>query len=173
MNAMPFVTYRDLVSTFFSMDDGATGCDVVSSIVGWVERNSTTLVGSPYADYGFGMILMMAGSVDNYRFGYFDRRDVDRIKRRVSEFKPSDVMAMCQFLRDLMEELVVVEVDKTCIRCGESYMLAYSAVSMYAIVYQCVACGFSCFSDGSDLSGEGVRFLTEQELVSEGFVASG
>jgi predicted RNA-binding Zn-ribbon protein involved in translation (DUF1610 family) len=152
MNAMPFVTYRDLVSTFFSMDDGATGRDVVSSIVGWVERNSTTLVGSPYADY---------------------RRDVDRIKRRVSEFKPSDVMAMCQFLRDLMEELVVVEVDKTCIRCGESYMLAYSAVSMYAIVYQCVACGFSCFSDGSDLSGEGVRFLTEQELVSEGFVASG
>ncbi|QCZ96612.1 hypothetical protein DL544_06220 [Stenotrophomonas sp. pho] len=79
----------------------------------------------PFLSYGFDLMVNMDGRLDEYPFAEIGEADVGRVYLRATQLRNASDDGVAQFVRDLMEELVAVEIDRVCLRCGEAYMRAY------------------------------------------------
>ncbi|EMI50848.1 hypothetical protein C405_04187 [Stenotrophomonas maltophilia AU12-09] len=120
----------------------------------------------PFLSYGFDLMVNMDGRLDEYPFAEIGEADVGRVYLRATQLRNASDDGFAQFVRDLMEELVAVEIDRVCFRCGEAYMRAYMGLISFTPAFQCDVCGYGEFLNGSALRGERLRFITLKELES-------
>jgi hypothetical protein len=147
-------------------DDGGRG--VVEALLQWMAKCGNEVRTEPFLSYGFNSIADMTGRASEYPLADISEADVDRISSRASRLANASDEVIAQFVRDLMEELIAVEFDRVCCRCGETYMRAYIGVSRSLPAFQCDTCGYGEFLDGSSLSGESLKFISLKEMDAYG-----
>lgn len=147
-------------------NDGGRG--VVEALLQWMEKCGDEVRREPFLSYGFNLIADMKGCVSEYPVADIGGADVDRISSRSARLESASDEMIAQFVRDLMEELIAVEFDRVCRRCGETYMRAYIGVSRSLPTFQCDTCGYGEFLDGSSLSGELLKFISLKEMDAYG-----
>lgn len=145
-------------------NSGARG--VVEALIQWIIECEGEVRREPFLSYGFDLMVSMDGRLDEYPFAEIGEADVGRVYSRATRLRSASDDDVAQFVRDLMEGLVAVEIDRVCSRCGEAYMREYMGLISVVPAFQCDVCGYGEFLDGSALRGERLRFLTLKELES-------
>ncbi|MCZ7843067.1 MULTISPECIES: hypothetical protein [Stenotrophomonas maltophilia group] len=157
-----------LISGLSSVNNNSGARGVVEALIQWVMECEGEVRREPFLSYGFDLIVNMDGRLDEYPFAEIGEADVGRVHSRATQLRNASDDGVAQFVRDLMEELVAVEIDRVCSRCGEAYMRAYMGLISFTPAFQCDVCGYGEFLNGSALRGERLRFITLKELESFG-----
>ncbi len=94
-------------------------------------------------------------------FSNFSSSELENFKKFTFKYQAKDVDYIAQFLRDVIEALITVEVDKKCPNCNSEGMHVFIGKYNNLVAYQCNVCGHSQYSDGSKVEVGGLEFITE------------
>ncbi|GLR12976.1 hypothetical protein GCM10007907_17660 [Chitinimonas prasina] len=170
MSAIPVKIWRNLQSEVASLERDARPREILKVILLWIRCNSQHLMLEPFLDYGFDMIKDLNEDSMPVEFSSLRSSDLSNFVNVIAKRKNKEVNAIAQFLRDVVEELVTVELDKECPNCGSFGMRAFVGKGNGKLAYQCSVCGHSHYVDGARVERDGLAFATEKNLRELGVI---
>lgn len=110
---------------------------VLEIILFWIRRNYKYLAGEPFLAYGFDSFAKVNERVLPVECSSFKVSDLINFKSVILKRQPRDVEAIARFLRDTLEALATVEVDKQCPKCESEGMRVFIGKHNGLLAYQC------------------------------------
>ena len=77
---------------------------------------------------------------------------------------------IARYLRDTLEALAVMEVDKQCPRCKCWGLNVYKDKESKEIIFECAQCGYLRDMDGNGIKVKELVFASDEDLHSAGLV---
>jgi hypothetical protein len=91
-------------------------------------------------------------------------------KTIIKKYKAKDSESIARYLRDALENLVVIEVDRQCPRCKCWGLNAYKNRKDKKIAFECPQCGFARNMEGIAISTNEITFATNDDLRRAGLI---
>lgn len=164
MKPLPMHVWREFQLAVMSLADDASQKKVLRVIIEWIRNNNKYFIYEPFSSYGISEFSSVNEDLMPVEFSSFLNSDVGKFKKVISEYKAKDVDFIARFLRDTMEMLLTIEVDRKCSRCQSRGMRVFIGKNNGLLAYQCNACGHSNYSDGSVVEDGGLDFVSEKKL---------
>ena len=170
MRTLPIKIWHEFQSVVETLSDGTPVRKVLEVILFWVKSNQKYLAGEPFSAYGFDSFAKLDEREIPVEYSSFKISDLINFKSIVLKCQARDVESIARFLRDTIEELATVEVDKQCPRCESEGMRAFIGKHNGLLAYQCNVCGCSHYSDGARVENDGLEFASEKQLRELGLI---
>ncbi|WP_038994208.1 MULTISPECIES: hypothetical protein [Pseudomonas] len=170
MRTFPVKIWRDFQLAVATLTNEAPLRQVLEIILFWIRSNYKYLAGEPFSVYGFDSFAKLNEREIPVEYSSFKVSDLINFKSVILKRQPRDVEAIARFLRDTLEELATVEVDKQCPKCESEGMRVFIGKHNGLLAYQCNVCGYSHYSDGSRVESGGLDFASEMQLRELGLI---
>jgi len=164
LSYLPIRVWTDFQSAVRLLSAEASPKEVLDLILNWIKRNRKFFLSGSFAVYGFEEFLGLSGEEMPVNFSNFSSSELENFKKFTFKYQAKDVDYIAQFLRDVIETLITVEVDKKCPNCNSEGMHVFIGKYNNLVAYQCNVCGHSQYSDGSKVEVGGLEFITERKL---------
>lgn len=153
-----------------AMYDNALPRDIANAILTWLRQYPETFLNGPFSDYSFDRFLSL--QEEDYPVEVSRMRDAEFInfKKIIKKYSAEDAESIARFLRDTLETLVVLMVDKQCPRCEASEMGIYKNSEDGRIAFECRQCGFANYLDGAKVGTKKLTFALTENLHEAGFI---
>jgi Zn finger protein HypA/HybF involved in hydrogenase expression len=170
MRSLPIHVWREFQLAVMLLSEESSLRDVLGVILSWIRRNHRYLAVDPFSSYGFDEFAHVNESLMPVDFSSFSPADIVHFKKVIFEYQAKEVEFIARFLRDTMEALITVEVDKQCPKCESDGMRVFMGKHNGLLAYQCNVCGHSHYIDGSKVELGGLEFANELNLRSVGLI---
>lgn len=170
MRALPTKIWQQFQLAVAGLSDEAPLRKVLEVVLLWVRVNCKYLTDEPFSMYGFDEIAKIDEEAMPVECSSFKAGDLRNFKSVVQRRQGRDVEAIARFVRDTVEELVTIEVDQQCPKCGAEVMRVFVGRKNGLLAYQCSVCGYAYYSDGSRVEGGGLEFAHERQLRELGLI---
>ncbi|TLK33552.1 hypothetical protein FEM24_35660, partial [Pseudomonas aeruginosa] len=118
MSYLPIRVWTDFQSAVRLLSAEASPKEVLDLILNWIKRNRKFFLSGSFAVYGFEEFLGLSGEEMPVNFSNFSSSELENFKKFTFKYQAKDVDYIAQFLRDVIETLITVEVDKKCPNCN-------------------------------------------------------
>ncbi|KTB65124.1 MULTISPECIES: hypothetical protein [Pseudomonas] len=170
MRSLPVYVWRELQLAVMLLSEESSLRDVLGVVLLWVRGNYKYFTVEPFSSYGIDEFSHVNESLMPVDYSSFLPSDITRFKKVILEYQAKDVESIARFLRDTIELLVTVEVDKQCPRCESGGMRVFIGRHNGLLAYQCNVCGHSRYIDGSKVEVGGLEFVSEVMLRNVGLI---
>lgn len=163
MRPLPVHAWRKLQLTVVQLHEKSSSREIFDVLVLWLRENHEHLNAEPFSTYGINAFSLIDESSMPIEFSSFVLSDLIHVKKTILEYLPKDVESIARFLRDTMESLMTVELDKQCPNCQSDGMHVFIGKQSGRLVFQCGICGHSHYADGSKVQ-EALDFASKKKL---------
>ncbi|WP_081673817.1 hypothetical protein [Pseudomonas cremoricolorata] len=170
MRSLPVHVWRELQLAVMPLSEESSLRDVLGVVLLWVRGNYRFFAVEPFLSYGFDEFSHVNERLMPVDYSSFLSSDITRFKKVILKYKAKDVESIARFLRDTIEVLITVEIDKQCPRCESDGMRVFIGRHNGLLAYQCNVCGHSHYIDGSKVEVGGLEFVSEVILRNVGLV---
>ncbi|MDD1020245.1 hypothetical protein M5G24_14625 [Pseudomonas sp. TNT2022 ID1048] len=170
MRSLPMHVWRELQSAVMLLSEESSLRDVLVVILSWVRGNYKYFTVEPFSSYGFDEFSHVNENLMPVDYSSFSPSDIAHFKKVILEYQAKEAESIARFLRDTMEALITVEVDKKCPRCESDGMRVFIGRHNGLLAYQCNVCGHSHYIDGSKVEVGGLEFADEVKLRNIGVI---
>ncbi|WP_455930730.1 hypothetical protein [Pseudomonas fluorescens] len=170
MRSLPVYVWRELQLAVMLLSEESSLRDVLGVVLLWVRGNYKYFTVEPFSSYGVDEFSHVNESLMPVDYSSFLPSDITRFKKVILEYQAKDVESIARFLRDTIEVLVTVEVDKQCPRCESGGIRVFIGRHNGLLAYQCNVCGHSHYIDGSKVEVGGLEFVSEVMLRNVGLI---
>lgn len=170
MRALPTNIWQQFQFAVAALSDEAPLREVLEVVLSWIRGNCKYLAVEPFSIYGFDEVAKIDEEAMPLEYSSFKMSDLINFKSVVQRRQARDVEAIARFLRDTVEELVTIEVDQQCPKCGSEGMRIFVGRHNGLLACQCNVCGYAYYSDGSRVEVGGLEFARERQLRELGLI---
>lgn len=170
MRSLPVCVWREFQLAVMLLSEESSLRDVLGVILSWIRGNYECFTVEPFSSYGFDEFSRVDENLMPVDCSSFLPGDITHFKKVILEYQPKEVESIARFLRDTMEALITVEVDRQCPRCESDGMRVFIGRHNGLLAYQCNVCGHSHYIDGSRVEIGGLEFASEVSLRSAGLI---
>ncbi len=163
MRSLPMHVWRKLQIAVIQLDERSSSREIFGVFVLWLRENHEHFDAEPFLTYGINYFSLVDESLMPIEFSSFLLSDLIHVRKTILKYEPKDVESIARFLRDTLEGLITVELDKQCPNCQSDGMRAFIGKQNGLLAWQCGVCGHSHYADGSK-EREGLDFLSEKKL---------
>lgn len=152
------------------MPNDSEPIEVLKSILRWLMDNSEIILSEPFLSYKLGRFLDL--QLDCYPVDMSSIRgaEFDHFKKVIKKYNSQDAESIARYLRDTLESLVVLEVDKDCPKCEHWGVGAYKSCHDERIVFECRQCGYVFDADSANESTDEFTFASIEDLRRAGLL---
>lgn len=170
MKALLPSAWTELQRTVSAMPESSDPREILSTLLTWLAKNSETVCDEPFLSYGLDRFLGL--DIDSYPFDMSSMRgaEFEHFKKVIKRYSSEDAENIARYLRDTLESLIVLEVDRQCPRCESWGMGAYKDCRDERIIFECRQCGFASYSDGVRASHAETTFSSIEDLRKVGLI---
>jgi hypothetical protein len=170
MKSIPTQIWRQLQSAAAQLGEDSSQRDVLDLILLWIRSNARLVESEPFSVYGFKNFVEIDEKLMPVDFSSVTHGDVTHFRKAVLSYESNEAESIARFLRDMLEALVTIEVNKNCPRCETEWMRVFIGRSNGMLAYQCGVCGYSHYSDGARVEAGGLAFVSEAQLQEFGLI---
>ncbi|TBU88689.1 hypothetical protein DNJ95_18930 [Stutzerimonas kirkiae] len=170
MRSLPMHVWRKLQLAVMLLSEETSPRDILVVILSWIRDNYKYFSVEPFSSYGFDEFSHVNENLMPVDYSSFSSSDIAHFKKVILEYQAKDVEFIARFLRDTMEALITVEVDKQCPRCESDGMRVFIGKHNGLLAYQCNVCGHSHYIDGAKVEVGGLEFANEVVLRNIGLI---
>jgi hypothetical protein len=156
--------------TVAAMGDNSSPREILNTILNWLRRYSEIFSSEPFASYGFYRFLLLKEENCPVKKSSMHGVEFENFKKIIKKYRTKDTESIARYLRDTLEILVVMEVDRQCPRCGCWGMGVYKNSQDGRIAFECRQCGFASYLDGSRVSANELTFASNDDLRNTGLM---
>ncbi|MGF6154098.1 hypothetical protein [Pseudomonas fluorescens] len=170
MRPLPSKLWLELQSAVSVLDEQSPSRMVLEIVLGWLRRNYDVFMKEPFSSYGFDQFINVDEKSLPVEYSPLKGRDILHFKKIILSRQARDVEAIARFLRDSIESLAALEVDKQCPKCECWGMVVYIGRLNKLLAYQCKVCGYSQYSDGTRVGVGELDFVGVDRLRESGMI---
>lgn len=170
MKSIPVSIWRELQLAVVQLNEQSSLRDLLSAILFWIRTNINLSESEPFSAYRLSSFVEIDESSMPVDYSSLKHGDIDHVKKAILSYKPNETESVARFLRDTLEALITIEVNKECPRCGNEWMRAFIGRNNGLLAYQCDVCGCSQYSDGSRVEVGGLAFASQEQLRGFGLI---
>lgn len=163
MRPLPVYVWRKLQMAVMQLHGHSSVRDILGVLVLWLRESHQYLDAEPFSTYGINEFSLVDESSMPIEFSSFVLNDLTHVKKAILTYLPKDVESIARFLRDTLESLITVELDKQCPNCQSDGVRVFIGKQSGRPVFQCGICGRSHYTDGSKVQ-EALDFANEKKL---------
>ncbi|QXH58831.1 hypothetical protein [Pseudomonas maumuensis] len=170
MRSLPVQVWRELQLAVMPLSEESSLKDVLVVILSWLRGNYKWFTVEPFSIYGFDEFLHVNEDIMPVDYSSFLPSDIGHFKKVVLKYQAKEAESIARFLRDTMEALITIEIDKQCPRCESDGMRVFIGRHNGLLACQCNVCGNSHYIDGSKVEVGGLEFASEVILRGAGLI---
>ncbi|WP_055137388.1 hypothetical protein [Pseudomonas corrugata] len=164
MRPLPVHVWRKFQSAMAQLHEGSSSRETLEVILSWIRDGYRYFTVEPFSVYGFDEFSQMDEGAMPVEFSSYLPSDLAHLKKVILEYQSKDVEFIAQFLRDTLEALITVELDKQCPDCKSDGVRIFIGKHNGLLAYQCNVCGRSHYSDGSKVGRGELEFVSAKKL---------
>lgn len=146
---IPATLWTGFKASVIALGNNPSRREILALILDWTRKNSKLLDTEPFASYGLMNFINLNEGEMPVEHSAFTNDDFRHFKETISKYNPDKTDSIARFIRDTLEELIVIEVDKTCPNCHSDFMLVFLSKQKMELALVCKICGHSNYLDGS------------------------
>ena len=170
MRTLPTKIWQNFQFAVAALADEAPLRDVLEVVLFWIRNNCNYFIGEPFSIYGFDEIAKLDEGEMPVEHSSFKGADLINFKKVVLKYQAQDVDSIARFLRDAVEEMVTIEVDRQCPNCKSEGMRVFIGRHNGLLAYQCNICGRANYSDGGRVEAGELEFASDRKLREVGLI---
>lgn len=170
MKSIPVRVWRELQLAVVQLNAQSSLRDLLVTILSWIRSNANLSESEPFSAYGFSSFLELNEGSMPVEFSSLRNSDIDHVKRAILSYRPNEAESITRFLRDTLEALITIEVNRRCPNCENEWMRAFIGKNNGLLAYQCDVCGCARYSDGSRVEVGGLTFVSQEQLRGFGLI---
>jgi hypothetical protein len=153
-----------------AMADNSSSQEILNAILNWLSQYSEVLASEPFATYGFERFLILKDGNYPVEKSSMHGVEFEHFKKIIKKYGAKEVESIARYLRDTLEALVVMEVDRKCPKCENWGMGVYKNSQDGRIALECRQCGFASYLDGSRVGANELTFASNDDLRGAGLI---
>lgn len=156
-----WVEFQDSIA---AMDDNSSARQILNVILSWLRQYPQVFLNHPYSDYAFDRFGSLVEADCPVERSPMHGAEFVAFKRIIANTRVRDAESIARYLRDTLETLVLLEVDRQCPRCQNCIMHVYKNRYDGRTAFQCRQCGFAHYLDGSRVGANELTFAFNEDL---------
>jgi hypothetical protein len=162
--------WREFQSAVDKLNEKSTPREVLGIMLAWLRSRHDFFTKQPFCNYGFAQIMKMKEESLPVEYSRLDILHFKKIILSYDYASAKNVESIAGFLRDSIEELVTLEVEKQCPNCESWDMVFYVGKYNGLLAYVCRVCGHSRYLDGSKVGTDELDFVYNNKLKEVGMI---
>jgi hypothetical protein len=139
--------------------------EILDGVLTWLRKYPEVSKGQYWILYGFDKFINMCElslPVDN---STMHGDEFEHFRRVILKYKNTDESKICMILRDGIEKLIMLEVERECLNCGCGNAKLFKRTTDLKIVCVCNQCGWVTDKNNCKTDGSSVTFPTKNDLM--------
>ena len=164
MPSLPVYVWRELQLAMTLLDENSSLREVFVVVLSWIRGDYKCFTVEPFSTYRFDEFSHIDENLMPVEFSSFLLSDIAHLKKVIFGCQANETEAIARFLRDTLEQLITVEVDRKCPRCLSDGMRIFMGRYNGLLAFQCNVCGHSTYSDSYKVGSGELEFVNEKKL---------
>ncbi|WP_157160308.1 hypothetical protein [Cupriavidus sp. BIS7] len=167
---IPTALWTEFQASVIALDDNPGRRELLALILEWIRKSPKIFDAEPFASYGLGNFAKLHEDEMPVEHSAFVMDDVKHFKETVSRYDARKSDSIARFIRDTLEDLITIEVDRQCPNCRSDFMLAFTGRQKMSLAFVCKICGHSHYSDGSPIVADTLDYASTEYLRQAGLI---
>ena len=139
-------------------------------ILDWIRKNPKIFNTEPFTNYGICDFAKIHEDEMPVEYSAFVADDFRHFKETITRYDTRKTDSIARFIRDTLEELITIEVDRQCPNCHSNFMLAFTGRQKMMLAFVCKVCGHSHYSDGGAVGTDTLDYASADDLRQAGLI---
>jgi len=162
--------WTEFQKTVAAMADNSSSREILNTILNWLRRYPEIFSGEPFVAYRFDRFLVLKDENCPVETSSMRGVEFEHFKKIINKYRCEDTENIARYLRDTLETLIVMEVERECPRCGGWGMGVHKNSQDGRMAFECRQCGFASYIDGSRVSANELSFASNDDLRNAGMM---
>jgi hypothetical protein len=146
--------------------------ELLRMLLQFLRECSEVLDEEPFVGYGLKQFAALHAEDHPIEFTSSSEAEVRHLMAIIRSSRHKKVDAISMLLRDILEQLLVVESDRDCPRCGSGGMGIFKSGSDGRLALMCKHCGHGVYLDGSKMAVGALAVPTTTDLRNAALIPS-
>ncbi len=155
-----------------ALKEELSAIDLLGMLLQLLKDCGATLSDNPFFAYGLTEFILVKQEDCPIQFTSFSDADVPHFKDVAATYAKKPDSTIASFLRFTLEEMLVVESDRDCPRCGSGGMGIFKSGSDGRLALMCKHCGHGVYLDGSKMAVGALAVPTTTDLRNAALIPS-
>lgn len=156
--------WGDFQNAIASLPDRSLPQEILITILDWLRRNFEICSSEPFASYRLDRFLELNVKNCPTEAPPMEGTEFEHFKKIMKKYTAKDTENIAMYLRDTLESLVVLEVNKQCLKCERWGLGAYKNGRDGRIAFECRHCGIATYLDGTRVGPDELTFACNDDL---------
>lgn len=149
-----------------------TAIELLRVLLLFVRECSDALGEEPFLAYGLKQFATLHAEDYPIEFTSSSEAEVSHLMAVIRRSKHKKIDGIAMLLRDILEQLLVVESDRDCPRCASSGMGIFKSGIDGRLALMCKHCGHGIYLDGSKMATGALLMATTTDLRDAALIPS-
>lgn len=170
MQRLTSTQWCEFKKTIGGMPNDAKPREILNAILSWLRQYSEIFSCDPFLFYQFNKFININDKNLPVEASPMHGIEFENFRKIIYRYKMKDIESIARYLRDVLERLIILEVDRQCPRCDYWGLGIFKDSKDGRVIFECKQCGFSMYEDGSRANDSEFSFAESDDLRNAGLI---